>query len=115
MALVGTHIFVRSGLTYDAVSWSQILIMGVGFGFALALYATYFQDSLDIRVVRTGKDSFIAFTKRFVMASFLGVFPVFGMMVFWTTVLYQVALIHLVTTIGFSMYYITSTEFNQQL
>jgi len=115
MALVGTHIFVRSGLTYDTVSWSQILVMGVGFGLALALYATYFQDSQDIRVVRTGRDAFTAFTKRFLIASLLGIFPVFGLMVFWTTILYQVTLIHLVTTIGFSMYYITSTEFNQQL
>jgi len=115
MALVGTHIFVRSGLTYDAVSFSQILFMGLGFGLALALYATYFQDSTDSTVARTGKDAWTAFFKRATMASFLGIFPVFGGLVFWTTVLYPIALIHLVSTIGFSMYFISSTSFNQKL
>jgi len=99
IAFTGAHIFVRSGMAWSDVSKLQLSIMGTALGILVTLYASYFQA--DIKGLK----------KRIVFGIILGFFSVFGMS-FWTTFLYQVTILHLMFTLGFMFYYISSDEFN---
>jgi len=91
IAFTGTHIFVRSGMTLDTVSFMQILMMGVVLGFMATLYGTYVQNDFEVT----------QFFKRLLIACFIGVGPVCYGMCFWATFLYPVTILHLVFVIGY--------------
>jgi len=99
IAFTGAHIFVRSGMSWNDVSKIQLLLMGVILGILAVLYSSYFQG--DIQGIK----------KRTLFGIIMGLFSMIGMS-FWTTFLYQVTLVHVIFTLGFMFYYLSSDEFN---
>jgi len=91
IAYTGAHIFVRSGLTLDAISYFQILMMGSALGILATFYGTFVQNDANI----------IQFFKRLVVSSLIGIGPVVYGMCFWATYIYPVTLLHSIFVISF--------------
>jgi len=103
IALTGAHIYVRSGLSLGDVSPFLILEMGLGMGLIIALYASYFDGDISLKL----------FAKRLLVASILGVGPIFTLLSVWTTILYPIATIHLFMVTTFALTYVAGQSFNQ--
>jgi len=102
IAIVGAHIFQRSGMMWNDVSKAQLTIMGVVVGLIAALYSSYFQGEVS------------GLKKRSLFGVIIGLFSMFGMSV-WSTILYEVTLLHLQFTLGFMFYYLSSDRFNAKI
>jgi len=102
IAYTGAHIFVRSGLTLDQVSYIQLILYGLVLGFILALYSSYFQADSDIS----------RFTIRLLVGTTISIGPIIFGMSFWATFLYPVTILHLAATIIFTITYLSTDTFN---
>jgi len=91
IAWTGAHIFVRSGLTLDAISYLQIVLMGLALGTVLTVHGSFVQFDI----------SFPQVLKRWVIGSVLGIGAIYGM-AFWATYLYTATILHLLFVISFS-------------
>jgi len=105
IAFTGSHIFVRSGMTLDAVSYAQVFLMGVALGLAFALYSSYVQND----------SNFKRFISRLVITVPVAVGPICFGMVCWATYAYQFTLMHLVFTITYMIVHTSDNEFNNML
>jgi len=105
IAFTGGHIFVRSGMTLDAVSFAQVFLMGSVLGLAFALYASYVQNDSNYK----------RFISRLLITVPVAVGPICFGMVCWATYAYQFTLLHLVFTITYMIVYTSDDEFNNML
>jgi len=105
IAMTGAHIFVRSDLTLATANKLQLVFLGLGVGLIVALYASYFSGEITWQLL----------AKRFVVASALGVGPLFFGLVTWATVFYPVATMHLYAMATFALTYVSSASFNRAI
>lgn len=104
IAMTGSHILVRSGMTLDDASYTQLTLIGVGFGILSALYATIYQDDFNRK----------NFLIRSSVGCFIGVVGIGFGMAFWATYLYPVTFIHLYGVASFTLNFISSDYFAEK-
>lgn len=104
IAFTGTHIFVRSGLTFDQVSYLLLVQMVAGLTLILSVLSTFVQYDFSLG----------SFAIRCLISLFVSIFSIVGM-VFWTTNYYPLAMLHLTFTISFTLNYLSMNSFSKQL
>eukprot|EP01100_Stratorugosa_tubuloviscum_P014382 TRINITY_DN7671_c1_g1_i1.p1 TRINITY_DN7671_c1_g1~~TRINITY_DN7671_c1_g1_i1.p1 ORF type:complete len:478 (-),score=179.54 TRINITY_DN7671_c1_g1_i1:122-1555(-) len=112
IAFTGTHIFVRSHLSFEYVNLTTIIAIGLVFGLITGLYATYYQSDFNcsekFKSIRT-------LIKRLIISIILSIVFFSCGLIFWTTIYYPAAMIHLVLTGTLLLSFISSDFLNLRL
>jgi len=109
IALTGTHIYIRNGFTITDMSPWRLIAFGLVFAVIVAMYATYYQAD---EVLLFTKEGFARFLKRYLLAAFISVGPLFFGTATWATVYYPFATIHGVGFVTLMLSYVSSDKFN---